>query len=102
MTWYAVYRKADGGLESVGSVLGVALAAEYAVKELAERPDLGAVMWDAARLEFVPVPPEPPDLVRDAVAGFADLDVSAMNQAQLIALIVKALKFLVKRELSRG
>ena len=102
MTWYAVYRKADGRLCSLGTVVGESLAAEYAVKELAEKPDLGAVQWDAGLLDFVPVPPEPPDLVREAVKGFADLDVSAMNQAQLIALIVKALKFLVKRELSRG
>jgi hypothetical protein len=102
MTWYAVYRKADGRLCSLGTVVGESLAAEYAVKVLAEKPDLGTVMWDAARLEFVAIPPEPPDLVKNAVAGFANLDVSAMNQAQLIALIVKALKFLVKRELSRG
>jgi hypothetical protein len=102
MTWYAVYRKADGGICSLGTVLGESLAAEYAVKELTGRPDLSKVAWDAASLEFVAIPPEPPDPVKEAVASLADLDVSTLTQAQLIALMVKALKFLVKRELSRG
>jgi len=75
---------------------------EVSVRELPERPDLDKVVWDTSKLDFVPIPPQPPDLVRDAVERFPDLDASALTQAQLIALMVNALKFLVKRELNRG
>ncbi len=100
--WYAVYQKADGELYSLGTVLAGSLPSEYAVKELLIKPDLTNVIWDRAKLNFVPRPPDPPDLVLDAIKGLPDLDTSTMTQAQLLSLIVKALKFLVKRELRNG
>ena len=102
MTWYAVYRKANGVLHSIGTVLAVPMPDEFTAKPLPTRPDLSLVQWNTTKLDFVPIPPPLPDLVQEAVVGFADLDMSTMTQAQIIALIVRALKFLVKRELSRG
>jgi len=102
MPCYAVYRNTDGSLSSVGEILAAPLPLEFGAKTLLSEPDLSQMMWDASKLDFVPIPPEPSDPVHDAVLGFADLDVSALTQAQLIALMVKALKFLVKRELNRG
>ncbi len=100
--WYAVYQKADGELYSLGTVLAGSLSSEYAVKELLIKPDLTNVIWDKAKLDFVPRPPDRPDLVLDAVRGLPDIDISTMTQTQLLLLMVKALKFLVKKELSRG
>jgi hypothetical protein len=102
MTWSAIYRLSDGALHSVGSVVTEKLSKDYGVKVLSDQPDPSRVVWDKAKLEFVPVPQVPLDPVQEAVAEFANLDVSAMTQTQLIALIVKALKFMVKRELNRG
>jgi hypothetical protein len=102
MPCYAVYRNMDGSLSSVGTILAEPLLPEFTAKALKEMPDLSNVIWDSSLRDFIPRPPEPSDPVHDAVLGFADLDVSALTQAQLIALMVKALKFLVKRELNRG
>ena len=102
MTWYAIYLKEDGSLYSLGSKLTEALPPEYAVKELAEKPDLEKVAWDTEKLDFLAAPPPPRDPMQDTMAVFAGLDESKLTQEQLLAQVVKALKFLVERELNRG
>lgn len=60
MSWHAVYRTADGALLSVGSVLADALPEGVEAREYEERPDQGAVAWDADARDFVAVPPRRP------------------------------------------
>lgn len=57
MTWYAVYREADGELVSTGTVVADPLPDGLVAKPLDTEP---AGVWDAQALAFGPEPP--PDL----------------------------------------
>ncbi len=99
MTWYAVYRKADGGLVSVGTIVTAELSPDLAVKTYTTKPDFGSTHWDAAALDFVANPAPVPDDVLQTALSVLNTDLSGANTAQILAWMVKVLRFLGKQAL---
>jgi hypothetical protein len=52
--WFAIVRKSNGTLYSVGTVVADPLPAEFHALPLEEQPDLGKVTWDPPTLAFRP------------------------------------------------
>jgi hypothetical protein len=102
MIWYAVYREIDGELLSLGTTLASPLSQGIKSKVLAQEPNLRVVQWNRVTLDFVPKPDPIADPVQEDVKNLPNIDVTTLTQAQLVILIAKALKFLVKKELSHG
>jgi hypothetical protein len=57
MAWYAVFERATGRLESLGTVLAEEIPAEFDVIELPGAPD-DSEMWDEPSRRFIPRPPK--------------------------------------------